>query len=129
MASWEELRSYIRITYKVAEDNGNLLRLLFAVGEGRSQIVIVAKSTTGSGVEFATIASPFAEAGQVEIDSVLGSMAEYVVGGIVAYGDMYMVRHSVPLANLDPDEFEGPLHLVLSAADVLEAKFVGSDNF
>ena len=129
MASWEELRSYIRITYKVADDDGTLMRLLFSVGEGRSQVVIVAKSTTGDGRQFATIASAFAEQGQVDIDSALAAMAEYVVGGIVAYGQTYMVRHSVPLDTLDPDEFEGPLHLVLATADVLEAKFVGSDKF
>ncbi|MEV6410605.1 hypothetical protein [Kribbella sp. NPDC051718] len=129
MASWEELRSYIRITYKVAEDDGTILRLLFAVGEGRTQIVVVGQSKTNSGAEFATIASPFAEVGQVEIDSVLSSLADYVVGGAVAYGQMYMLRHSVPLADLDPDEFDGPLRMVLSTADELEAKFVGSDRF
>jgi hypothetical protein len=129
MASWEELRSYIRITYKVADDDGAMLKLLFTVGEGRTQIVVVAQSTTAGGAEFATIASPFAELGQLEIDSVLGTMADYVVGGIVAYGQMYMVRHSVPLADLDPDEFDGPLRLVLSTADALEAKFIGSDRF
>lgn len=129
MAKWEDLRSYIRITYKVAEDDGTFLRLVFGVGEGRSQIVVVAQSTTGSGSEFATIASPFAEVGQVDIDTVLSTMADYVVGGVVAYGQTYMVRHSVPLADLDPEEFDGPLRLVLSTADVLEAKFLGSDNF
>jgi hypothetical protein len=129
MASWDELRSYIRITYKVADDDGTVLRLVFSVGEGRSQIVVVGQSTTGGGAEFATIASPFAEVGKLAIDPVLDTLADYVVGGVVTYGQMYMVRHSVPLADLDPDEFDGPLRMVLSTADALEAKFVGTDQF
>ncbi|WP_327638068.1 hypothetical protein OHB24_06760 [Kribbella sp. NBC_00482] len=130
MATWDELRSYIRINYKVDQDDGNLIRLLFAIGDDRTQIVIVAKSSTGDGAsQFATIASPFAEVGDIDIESALTAIAEYVVGGVVAYGRTYMVRHSVPLETLDPGEFEGPLRMVLHTADALEAKLIGSDKF
>lgn len=129
MASWDELRTYIRVSYKVAEDDGELLKLVFSTTEGRSQMVLVARSVTGNGLEFATIASPIGRAAGLDLTAVLTELATYVVGGAAVYGDRLMVRHSVPLTNLDTNEFDGPLHLVLAAADVLESQFVGGDEF
>jgi hypothetical protein len=129
VASWEQLRSYIGSNYKITEDNGELLKLLFSTENGRSQILLVNYSKTGSGVEFAIVASPIATVGTVELNSLLREASEYVVGGVVIYGDLLMLRHAVPLADLDASDFEVPLHFVVSAADSIEAKFVGSDNF
>lgn len=129
MASWEQLKSYIASNYKVTSDDGGLVKLLFSTQNGRSQVVLVSHSPTGSGIEFAIIASPVANVGTVDLTPVLREASEYVVGGLVIYGDLLMVRHAVPLADLDTNDFEQPFHLVLGAADAIEAKFVGSDNF
>lgn len=129
MATWDELRAYIGLSYKVAEDGGELLKLLFTLDDGRSQLVLVARNDTGGGIAFATIASPFATVGQIDPLPVLTELSEYVVGGAVIYGDLWMVRHSVPLQNLDTNEFEAPLQLVLNTADALEKKYVGIDKF
>ena len=52
-----------------------------------------------------------------------------VCGGIAAMGDLVTVRHSVPLLNLDINEFERPLGLVTGTADRLEQQFQGGDQF
>ncbi|WEO76466.1 hypothetical protein BJQ94_13980 [Cryobacterium sp. SO2] len=129
MASWLQLKSYIGSNYQISADDGDLLKLLFSTGNGRSQMVLVSHSTTGTGVEFAIIASPVATVGTVELNSLLREVSEYSVGGVVIYGDMLMIRHSVPLADLDAGDFDAPLVLVTGAADAVEAKFVGSDAF
>ena len=129
MATWQQLKEYIRSKYSVTEDSGDLLKLVFNTQYGRSQMVLVAHSVTGTDLEFATIASPFATVGSVELNAVLREVSEYVVGGAAIYGDLLMVRHAVPLASLDADDFESPLHLVIGAADAIEAKFVGSDAY
>jgi hypothetical protein len=129
VASWEQLKTYVRSNYKITTDDGNLLKLLFSTSNGRSQVVLVNHVTTGSNVEFAIIASPVANVGTVELNSLLREASEYVVGGVVVYGDLIMLRHAVPLADLDAGDFEAPLHLVIGAADSIEAKFVGSDAF
>jgi hypothetical protein len=92
-------------------------------------MVLVNHNKTGSGIEFAIIASPVANVGTVELNALLREASEYVVGGVVIYGDLIMLRHAVPLADFDASDFEAPLHLVLGAADSIEAKFVGSDVF
>lgn len=129
MASWEQLKTYIGSNYKITEDSGDLLKLLFSTNNDRSQLVFVNHAVTGSGIEFAVIASPIANVGAVELNSVLRETSEYLVGGVVIYGDLLMLRHAVPLADLDAGDFEIPLHLVVGAADGIEAKFVGSDRF
>lgn len=129
MASWDELKTYIHANYNVSKDDGGVLTLLFGTSGDRSQLVFVARSSTGSGIPFATIASPFAKVGEIDPTTVLRELSEYVVGGAVIYGDNYNVRHAVPLVNLDSNEFEAPLHLVLNAADALEKQFSGGDAF
>ncbi|MGN6425492.1 MAG: hypothetical protein ACTHMF_01650 [Leifsonia sp.] len=129
MASWDQLKQYIASGYTITSDDGTLIKLLFDTGNGRSQIVLVEKSVTGSGVEFATIASPVATLGTVDLNALLREASEYVVGGLVAYSDTLTLRHSVPLADLDAGDFDAPLHFVIGAADSIEAKFVGTDDF
>ena len=52
-----------------------------------------------------------------------------VCGGVAVINDVVIFRHSVPLANLDVNEFERPLHLVTMAADYLETQVTGLDQF
>ncbi len=116
MATWNDVANYLRGKYKIAEDGGTILRLNFELSGGRSQQVLVGRSTMDAiNDEFAQIASTFARVDSVDLSAVLREAGEYVVGGVVAYGDMLAVRHTVPLANLDLNEFEGPFEL--GAAD------------
>lgn len=129
MATWDELSGYVRSAYKVYEDRGDTLSLVFETPGGRSQLVVVQHSISIEGTEFATIASSFAQIGKLDYATVLREVALYTVGGVVAVGDQLLVRHAVPLAFLELPEFEGPLYLVLRAADALEKQFTRSDAF
>lgn len=129
MATWSQLTTFISSKYKITSNDGTFLKMLFSTNLGRSQVVFVSLSTTGAGAEFATIASPVATVGTVDIHTLLRETSEYIVGGVAIYGDLVVLRHAVPLADLDAGDFEVPLHLVVSAADAIEAKFVGTDAF
>ena len=129
MATWEDLRAYVRETYTVSEDTGELLTLLFNVSGERKQWAYVTRTRTGGGLDFATIASPFATVGTIDLEGALHELREYVVGGVATYGDLYVVRHAVLLETINTAEFEVPLRLVLGAADALESQFAGSDLF
>jgi len=129
MASWEDLRAYIQNSYKIAKDEGDVLTLVFDTGGGRSQVVLVGRNDTGGGIPFATIASAIGSVDELPLGPVLTELSTYVVGGAVIYGDLVMVRHSVPLVNLDVNEFVTPLDLVINAADLLEQRFVGQDKY
>lgn len=128
MADWAALRNYIHATYTVASEDQNVLRLVFTIANGRTQLVFIAEARTGAGEQFALISSPIGDLGAVDLSVLLREASEYVVGGIVLYGSRIALRHAVPLADLDVSDFETPLHLVLQAADAMEAKFLGTDH-
>ena len=65
---------------------------------------------------------------QLPLDAVLRETSTLVVGGLAQTGDFVVFRHSIPLSNMDINEFERPLRLVTKTADVFEAKFLGTDN-
>lgn len=129
MASWEQLKIFIRSNYEIAADEGSLVKLLFSTGNDRSQLVTVGHGITPIGAEVAIIASVVAEVGTIDTHALLREMAEYDIGGVALYGDRLAIRHAVPLADLDPGDFVSPLQHVTIMADRIEAKFVGSDVF
>lgn len=129
MANWNDVANYLRQNFKINRDEGDVLSLLFDVGNDRSQLVMVSKGSMNiTDEEFAVIASPIAQARNVNIQTVLEEAADYVVGGVVKIGDSLAFKHAVPLANLDISELVGPMNLVLKAADQMEATFTGADR-
>lgn len=130
MADWRDLTSYVRANYKVAEESDRMMKLLFRVGEGRSQIVLLWHLTLMGGAEdWVQIESPIGKIEDMSLVPLMREVAETVCGGIGASGDFVTYRHSVPLMNLDVNEFERPLQLVVTTADRLEHKLVGGDRF
>lgn len=130
MASWGALNVYIHSNYKVADENPSLIKLIFEMPNGRSQMVLVGRSTLLDGLEeWAVIESPFGRIDDVDVKAAIREVSDNVCGGIASSGDFVTFRHSVPLANLDPNEFERPLQLVTGTADRLESQFSGGDFF
>lgn len=129
MASWNDLAGYLRTNYRVSEDNGTHLILLFDVGDSRSQLVHITRATMGaSNGDWAVVASVFGRVGDIDLSKALQLASEYVVGGVAQYGDALALRHAVPLAELDIKEFEEPFRAVLQAADLLEEQLTGRDD-
>lgn len=130
MATWNDLAGYLRTNYKILDDKETILTLSFGFDDGRSQLVHVARSAMeASQSEWATIASVFADVNSVDLAEVLEKATSYVVGGVVVFGEKLALRHALPLANLDLNEFEEPFHLVMAAADVLEQQLTAADHF
>jgi hypothetical protein len=130
MATWEDLRSYIAGQYKIEQDLGGGLKLLFNLDQ-RSQIVFVTRAALeGGSEEWAVIESPVGRLGQVDLTAAAMAVGNMVCGGISVLNDeLITLRHSVPLANLDVNEFERPFDLVLFSADRLESILTGRDDF
>ncbi|WNG81144.1 hypothetical protein C6A86_023590 [Mycobacterium sp. ITM-2016-00316] len=129
MANWNDVAGYLRQNFKIKQDSDTFLTLVFDVGGGRSQLVMVSHgSMDATDEEFAIIASPIADARITNIPALLDEAADYVVGGVVKVGETLALRHAVPLSNLDLNELMGPLELVMTAADHMESKFTGADR-
>ena len=130
MATWSDVETYVKGHYKVADERPGMLKLIFEVGDLRSQVVLLWHVTLRNGEEeWLQIESPFAELGKVDLEKVLNAVGETVCGGAAVAGNHLTFRHSVPLASVDISEFERPLHLVVGTADDLEKMFSGGDAY
>ena len=130
MATWNGLVDYVRQNYKIAEETPGSIKLIFALGNGRSQLVFLwRQELMNDDEEWLQVESPCAEVGKVSLQRVLEELGNMVCGGAVIIGDHVMVRNSMPLADMDVAEFERPLHLVTGTADQLEAKLFGGDRY
>jgi hypothetical protein len=130
MATWSTLTEYVRSHHQISDEKPGFLKLVFDVGDLRSQVVFLWRMTLNDGAEdWVQIESPFGRLDSVNLRGAIDSMGKTVCGGIAALGELVTVRHSVPLLNLDINEFERPLTLVTGTADRLEQLFQGGDQF
>jgi len=131
MATWSDLKAYVHNHYKVSDETDDMLRLVFETDNLRAQVVIIRRVILpANGSEWVHIESAIGEIDKLNLVTLLRTVGNTVVGGLATSGDSLVTfRHSVPLADLSIAEFEVPLRLVLSTADVLEERFSGGDRF
>jgi hypothetical protein len=131
MATWNDLKTYIRNNYKSADETPESIKLVFDVGGLRSQIVVVWHVQLAStNQEWVQIESPIGELGSIDLNAALRAVGNTLVGGLaLAGGNIVTFRHSVPLDDLSINELEIPLHLVTGTADQLEQALAGGDKF
>jgi hypothetical protein len=131
VATWSDLLAYVRSNYTVAEEEDGWVKMIFDVGDLRSQVVFLQRHALLEGSEdWLVIESPFGELGDIDLPRVLAEVGKTVVGGAaLVAGHILTVRHAVPLENLNINEFERPLALVTTTADRLEKHFVGGDEY
>jgi len=128
MATWLDLTGYVRSNYKIADEQSNSIRMVFDTGDLRSQVVLLWRQVIGND-EWLQIESPIGEASSVNLQQALEEAGRLVCGGLMIDGGHVFMRHAVPLVNLNINEFEQPLHLVTTSADLLEEKLVGGDRY
>ncbi|HEY3139542.1 MAG TPA: hypothetical protein VGJ86_00340 [Acidimicrobiales bacterium] len=130
MADWRNFRAFVKSSYEVTQEETDMMQLIFATEGDRTQVVYLWHWVLRKGTEdWLAIESPFAELQAVDLEKVVVEAGGLACGGVVAVDDVLAVRHVLPLANLDINEFKRPLELVTSAADHLEQLLFGDDRF
>jgi hypothetical protein len=137
VTTWAQLVSFIRHEYEVLDEEADEIRILIRYPtddedeeSGRTQMVVVAREVMDRREEWVQIASPFARVHEVDLRAVLAEVGNTtVVGGVALIGDYVVLRHSLPLINLDINEFVDPLTLVTGSAELLERQFIGRDVY
>lgn len=137
MADWGDLVAYIRLSYDVIQYKPDEVRIRVSFHDddeddflARRQIVVVAHEILDQREDWVQIATPFARVEQVDLHEVLTEVGStIVVGGVAVMGDYVVLRHSLPLINLDINEFTDPLDLVAIGAEQLERRFTGRDDY
>jgi len=128
MATWENVKEFVRDKYRLQEDEGDFFSMVFDMGDDRSQIVFIQKFETGNSGVWAQISSPVGVIPQDKMDAALTMLNDKICGGLVKIGNRHFVRHCLPIADLSVEEFTDPLFFTTSSADDLEKVFVGGDK-
>ena len=130
MANWWQVKSYLHRNYKIVKDEGSFVVMIFDLGNGRSQMVMLSVHTLRNGSEeWMEILSGVGKVQEVNLIRALALIERMMVGGLTQEGDMLMVKHTLPLENVDENEIDRPLLLVVQTADDLEQDLVGGDAF
>jgi hypothetical protein len=130
MATWGDLVTFIRSEYRVTRVEPDEIRIEVEFEDERRQAVIVYREVLDKREEWVQIASPCGRVDQVNLAALLTELGQTaVVGGAVIMGEFVAIRHTLPLENLDINEFVDPMTLLAGTADELEEKFTGGDGF
>ncbi|WP_246154275.1 hypothetical protein [Saccharopolyspora hirsuta] len=141
MATWEDLAAFVRAEYAVAEDleteteyriiedSDDEIRVLVEYEDDRSQIVIICREELDGREDWVQVVSVIGRAADVDLQKLLWELGQVsVVCGAVIVGEHVLLRHAVPLLNLDINEFTDPLNFVAETADHLEEMFFRDDD-
>jgi hypothetical protein len=130
VATWGDLVAFIRSEYRVTRVEPDEVRIEVEFEDERRQAVIVQREVLDKRFEWVQIASPCGKAAQVNMLGLLTELGmNAVVGGACVMGEYVVIRHSLPLENLDINEFVDPMELVAGTADELEQMFTGGDQY
>jgi hypothetical protein len=120
----------MRSEYRVIRIQPDEVRIEVEFDDERRQQVIMQREVLDRKDEWVQIVSPCGKASDVNLTALLAHLGNSaVVGGAVIMGDYVVLRHSLPLANLDINEFVDPMALIAGTADEVEELFTGGDGY
>lgn len=128
MAQWSELRNGLRERYQLAEDEPNMVSLVWTYDEGRSQKVILRRFVANQ-FEILEIKSAFARRGDVEPEVLMRVNAQLPLATTALSGDVYLVVYNVLCSTVTPESLDTLLGRVAAVADHLEEKHCSGDRF
>ncbi|KAA5837412.1 hypothetical protein F1721_05340 [Saccharopolyspora hirsuta] len=115
--------------YRIIEDSDDEIRVLVEYEDDRSQIVIICREELDGREDWVQVVSVIGRAADVDLQKLLWELGQVsVVCGAVIVGEHVLLRHAVPLLNLDINEFTDPLNFVAETADHLEEMFFRDDD-
>jgi hypothetical protein len=130
VATWGDLVAFVRSEFRVTRVEPDEIRIELEFEDERRQAVIVQREVLDKREEWVQIASPCGKAAEVNLLALLTQLGDAaVVGGAVVMGEYVVIRHSLPLENLQINEFVDPMTLLAGTADELEEMFTGGDGY
>ena len=130
MATWGDLVAFVKSEYRCTRVEPDEIRVEVEFQDERRQQVVIYREVFDKREEWVQIVSPCGKATEVDLKALLTELGQTAVcGGAVVMGEYIAIRHTLPLENLDANEFVDPLALVAGVADELEEKFTGGDGY
>ena len=128
MSTWNDVREHLRKTYKLHDDEGEFVSMVWSFDSDRSQKVVI-RSFTAFDREMIEIKSAFAQEGQADATELLTRNAELPLGTIALAGNHYFVVYNTPVTHLSNADLELYMSRVAAVADVLEDQYAEADRF
>lgn len=119
MTTWTELKDFARRSYKLAEERDYSFKVVFKYPGGRLQAVI-ASHYEAMGRIWVDFSSACCRVERMEPQDALEHGFNLAVGSLCLDGEVYVVRHTVLLDQIRPDDLQLHLHAVARAADQIE---------
>lgn len=128
MATWDDVKTFIHGKFKAEDVTDGMIRMVFDVGDLRSQLVFLTREALMDGAEeWLVITSPFAPCAGTDLQAALDAASKLVCGSLAQVGNHLALKHALPLTNVDHNEILRPIQLVTTSADRLERELVGTD--
>lgn len=132
MTMWGEVEEHIQATY-VPWSPGpgpNSLKVVLDVGEGRSQVVVLALQTTDDG-DWVEILTPIAREQDIDARTALLQNCKVMVGAFaLTERGMFVFRYALSLRDLDLRNLDSCVAIVARYGDAVEkVATAGGDVF
>jgi hypothetical protein len=133
LANWEQLKKFVHDNYVVSDDVGGGLKLEFVGEDKRTQLMFITYFSLNNGSEgWVTLESPVGKTSEIDLTRALAGAGGVVCGGLALWDadpNLVMMKHALPLENLDANELVRPMQLLATSADKLEQELTGEDRF
>lgn len=128
MASWQDVREHMRRSFKLHQDELELVSMVWSYEDGRQQKIVVRgyKAFDREMVEFK---SAFARIEDADPTELLRKNAELPLATIALHGEVYVAVYNAVLDHLEMADLELYLSRVAGLADKLEEEFGNKDVF
>lgn len=130
MSGWADVTNYVRLRYEVLEEHDGWIRFRLGTDGSRTQQATVHLIPGPDDTVRAEISSAVGRADEIDLRRLLDLVGESEVGGAAVVDGVALLRHLVPLGDLDVrQEFQHPLEALVHRADQLERALTDADEF
>lgn len=125
--SWSDVQGHMRATYKLVDDEPDMMSLVWDY-EGKRYQKVVLRRYRWSDRDMLEVKSAFAHKGNLDPAAMLEASGRLPLGTVALSGDVYLVVYNAILGTLGLDDVDFLLKKIAGAADNLEEKFLGRDH-
>lgn len=128
MATWTELQDHMRASYRLQDDQNDMMSMVWSYDDGRSQRIILRKYRAFDR-EMVEFKSAFARHEDVDATEMVRKNSELPLAMVALSGDTYIVVYNALLEPLRLDDADFLLSRVAAVADTLEERYGRRDVF
>jgi hypothetical protein len=117
--TWTDIKDHARSSYKLAEEHDHSFKVVFEYPTRRLQAVIVSHYQA-MGRSWVDFSSACCRIDRMEPKVALRQSFNLAVGSLCLDGDVYVVRHTAMVDDLQLGDLDLSLHAVARSADQIE---------